>query len=100
MRSSDQPIVVGDVELYPGRQEARRRGRVVLLTPVESSLLKLMMRRPNHLISIKLLARAVWGSDVDRSGSIRVHIFNLRKKLEPEGAFIEGRRSSGYMVTA
>lgn len=99
MESSER-LIVGDVEFYPGRHEARRRGRVVPLTPLESALLGVLMSRPNHLISTRALSYAIWGDDANKTGSIRVHVCNLRRKIESEGAFIEGRYGSGYMVTA
>ena len=97
-RPGSEALVVGDVEYDPARHEARRGDRVVHLTSLESSILGVLMQQPECFISSKALGRAVWGDDLNRAGSIRVHIHQLRRKLEAEGAVIDNRKGLGYRV--
>jgi two-component system KDP operon response regulator KdpE len=57
----------------------------VRLTPTEWQLLELLVRNPGRLLTHHLILREVWGPQYQNENSyLRVHIGNLRRKLEPE----------------
>lgn len=57
----------------------------VRLTPIEWGLVEVLVRNPGRLIGHRELLREVWGpGHDDDTNYLRVHIANLRAKLEPE----------------
>ena len=63
-------------------REARADGALIDLTPIEFSLLALLMRHPRRVFSRQTLVNRVWGFDhVGDTNAVDVHISNLRRKL-------------------
>ena len=59
-------------------------GEDVRLTPTEWHLLEHLAREPGRLITQKQLIEHVWGGDYGADPNVlRVHLANLRRKLEP-----------------
>jgi two-component system KDP operon response regulator KdpE len=59
----------------------------VRLTPTEWHLLEVLVRHPDRLVGHKQLLREVWGPKyATETNYLRVHIANLRRKLEPDPA--------------
>ncbi|MEV6635812.1 response regulator [Actinoplanes sp. NPDC051470] len=57
----------------------------VRLTPTEWHMLEVLVRHPDKLITQKDLLREVWGPRYEHETNyLRVHLANLRRKLEPE----------------
>lgn len=57
----------------------------VRLTPIEWRLVEVLVANPGRLITQRHLVQQVWGpSSPDQVQSLRVHMSNLRHKLEPE----------------
>lgn len=57
----------------------------VRLTPTEWHLLELLVRNPGKLITHQQLLREVWGPRYGaETNYLRVHLANLRRKLEPD----------------
>jgi two-component system KDP operon response regulator KdpE len=58
-------------------------GAEVKLTPTEYGILGLLARNPGKIITQEHILKELWGpiSEVE-SGSLRVHIYSLRKKIE------------------
>ncbi len=57
----------------------------VRLTPIEWGLLEQLVRNPGRLVSQRHLLHEVWGPQYDsETNYLRVHMANLRRKLEPE----------------
>ena len=55
------------------------------LTPTEWQLLELLVRNPGRLVTHQQLLQQVWGPRyVDDPSYLRVHMANLRRKLEPD----------------
>jgi len=62
-------------------------GRDVRLTPTEWHLLEVLVRHPDRLVSHKRLLQEVWGPKyATETNYLRVHLANLRRKLEPDPA--------------
>ena len=60
-------------------------GAPVHLTPIEWSLLEILVRNPGRLVTQRHLLQEVWGPDYEEETNyLRVHLAHLRAKLEPE----------------
>jgi DNA-binding response OmpR family regulator len=61
-------------------------GEAVLLTPVEFNLAYHLMSHPGEVFSSEQLLRALWDypSDTGSPDLVRMHIKNLRRKIEPD----------------
>ncbi len=83
----------------PGQPHAR----TVELTESEARLLACLMRRPNQVLSPKVLAREALDyevTDYEARSLIRPHLSRLRRKLEPDPSkpsIIRTVRGKGYM---
>ncbi len=56
----------------------------VHLTPIEWSLVEQLVRNPGRLVTQRHLLHEVWGPQYrDETNYLRVHMANLRRKLEP-----------------
>jgi two-component system KDP operon response regulator KdpE len=59
----------------------------VRLTPTEWHLLEVLARHPDRLVGHKQLLQEVWGPKYEtETNYLRVHVANLRRKLEPDPA--------------
>ncbi|MDT4986688.1 MAG: two-component system, OmpR family, operon response regulator KdpE, partial [Micromonosporaceae bacterium] len=57
----------------------------VRLTPTEWHLLETLIREPGRLVTHKQLLQQVWGPAYEtETNYLRVHLANLRRKLEPD----------------
>jgi two-component system KDP operon response regulator KdpE len=60
-------------------------GVEVRLTPTEWHLLEVLVRHPDRLVTHRQLLQEVWGPRYEsETNYLRVHIANLRRKLEPD----------------
>ena len=77
-------LVLGDLTVDVARHEVVNRGEKVVLTPIEFDILALLVQNADRLVTWSQVAAAVWGADemVD-TRTIRVHVSNLRRKVEP-----------------
>jgi DNA-binding response OmpR family regulator len=94
---------VGKLELNLRSREASSDVKKALLTPTEFVLLEYMMRRPGEILSTHRLLEDVWDypSGVGDPALVRMHIRNLREKLEedptqPRRILTIGRQ--GYLI--
>jgi two-component system KDP operon response regulator KdpE len=83
---ADEPVLrAGDVELDLAAHTVRRAGVEVHLTPIEFRLLTALMTRPGRLITHAALLTEVWGpAYADDVATLRTHLANLRRKIEPD----------------
>ena len=66
-------------------KRVHRDGDEVRLTPTEWHLVEVLVRNPGRLVSQRQLLQEVWGPEYhDETGYLRVHMANVRRKLEPE----------------
>jgi two-component system, OmpR family, KDP operon response regulator KdpE len=81
-----EPVVhtgSGDVEINLAMRSVTRAGQEVHLTPTEYDLLRVLARDVGRVITHGHLLRSVMGRGYeDATGTLRVHIASLRKKLE------------------
>lgn len=75
--------------------------QLIELSPKEFSILEYLMLHKGTAISAETLIEHIWHSDCDYfSGSVKVHISNLRRKLQAACGreFIINIRGAGYMI--
>lgn len=74
--------VIADLEVCLDEHSIRRGGDVLHLTPTEWKLLKALASNSPDTLSRSDLERALWGSDVPESNSLKVHLHKLRQKID------------------
>jgi DNA-binding response OmpR family regulator len=78
----------GDIIVNEQAHVVTRAGEVVLLTPLEFDVLRVLVRRRGTVISRQELLREVWGHQADDivTRTVDTHVGELRKKLEKDPA--------------
>jgi two-component system, OmpR family, KDP operon response regulator KdpE len=82
----DEPVLRAEgLELDLPAHEVTVNGDVVHLTPTEYELLHVLMRNRGRLMTHRALLAAVWGPAYeDDTQVLRVHVANLRRKIESD----------------
>ena len=83
-RSGNDPTIrFADVCIDPVRRLVEKNGEPVHLTPIEYRILTFLASQPDRVITHQQLLKAVWGpGHTEDMHYIRVHMANLRKKVE------------------
>jgi two-component system KDP operon response regulator KdpE len=75
----------GDIQLDLVKRLVTRGEEVIHLTPIEYKLLTFLSGQPDRVITHQQLLKAVWGpGHMHDTHYVRVHMANLRKKVEAE----------------
>ncbi len=83
--SGSNTVAFGEISVDLASHEVRRRGDIVHLTPIEFRLLAALIRGHGRVLTHRQLLHDVWGPGyVDRVHYLRVHMANLRHKLEDD----------------
>ncbi len=103
--SREEPVLrVEGLEIDVAAHRVLRDGQEVHLTPIEFDLLRVLARNRGRLMTHRALLGEVWGQAYqDDTHTLRVHIANLRRKIEPEPgapAFIRTDSGVGYRFVA
>jgi DNA-binding response OmpR family regulator len=72
------------------------------LTPTESKLLSILIRRAGEVVENRQLIARAWPSEEVYEDTLRVHMHRLRRKLETDSHhphYIRTERGTGYMFT-
>ena len=79
------PVVTsGDLEIDIARRRVTRAGEEIALTPTEFDILAYLARNAGLVVTQKMILEKVWGPEwVEDAQTLRVHVSNLRKKIEP-----------------
>jgi DNA-binding response OmpR family regulator len=97
-----KPILrTGDLMLDPNTIRAAVRDTQITLTAKEFGILEYLMRNVGRVVSQEELLEHVWSEDANLfTQSIKVHINNLRKKLDAAGGegLISTVKGKGYFV--
>lgn len=82
--ASAEPVLrFGAVSVDLARRVVERHGEPLHLTPIEYRLLTHLAAQPDRVITHQQLLKAVWGpGHAGDTHYVRVHMANLRKKLE------------------
>ena len=76
-------LTVGGIVMNHGERTVTVDGSAVALTPIEYSILHLLMKNPGKVYSTKALYESVWQETaIGSEGAVAVHIRHLREKLE------------------
>ena len=76
-------LTVGAITLDDQSKVVTVDGEVVSLTPIEYSILHLLMKNPGKVYSTKALYETVWQeAALGSEGAVAVHIRHLREKIE------------------
>jgi two-component system KDP operon response regulator KdpE len=80
-------VVCGDLEIDTEQRHVYLKGRSVLLTPIEYSVLAELANNVGRVMTIRLLLQRVWGNQYsDATGYVKGIVRRLRVKLEPDPA--------------
>ena len=105
-RSSVRPVPLlkaGDLTLDLTTRRVSREDAEIELTPIEFSLLELLMRFAGQVVTRKMLCEHVWGFNWDGTTNvIEVHVNRLRGKLDKgrNQSYITTVRGRGYALAA
>jgi DNA-binding response OmpR family regulator len=97
-RSAESPVIrAGSIALDPRTRRVIVKGSELELSAREYSMLEVLMRHPNQVMSREQLLSQVWGYDFDPgSNVVDVYVGYLRKKLG--SGSIETVRGAGYRL--
>lgn len=107
-RSGNKPSMILQaagltLDLTTRRVTANEGDKEIDLTPIEFSLLELLMRYAGQVVTRKMLCEHVWGFNWDGTTNvIEVHVNRLRGKLDKDRdqSLIKTIRGRGYAVPA
>lgn len=100
----DEPLLAfGDVQIDRAQRRVLRSGEPLHLTPIEYRLLLALGEWPERVLTHRHLLQALWGpAHADDTHVLRVHMGNLRRKIEPDPArprFLRTETGVGYRFT-
>ena len=80
-------LTCGELRLDQAHRQVTVAGREVHLTPTEYAILRYLMAHAGRVVTYPTLVEALWGDDYrDGHRTLRVHIAQLRRKVEPAPA--------------
>ncbi|SES72182.1 two-component system, OmpR family, response regulator VanR [Enterococcus malodoratus] len=96
-------LMVKGIELDVEKRKVFLNEQELYLTPIEFSILKLLMERQDQVVSSEQIFREVWGEKyyVNSNNTIMVHIRHLREKLQDTGEkykYIQTVWGIGYKI--
>ncbi|QHN05321.1 response regulator transcription factor [Granulicella sp. WH15] len=94
-------LLAGDLELDTSSRVARRADNEIALTKKEYTLLELLMRRANQVVTRNQLREAGWSYDAEVSdSSVDFYMHSLRSKIDinRRESLIRTVRSLGYTL--
>ena len=93
-------LTVADPQLDPARQEVRREGQLLKLSPTAFRILRILMRESPKVVSREQLEHELWGDLVPDSDALRSHLYNLRKAVDKpfEHALLETLPGVGFSI--
>jgi two-component system, OmpR family, KDP operon response regulator KdpE len=84
---ADSLLHFGDIELDRAQRRVSKAGELLHLTPIEYRLLTVLAGQAGRVLTHRQLLKEVWGpGHVQDVHYVRVHMANLRKKLEDDAA--------------
>lgn len=99
-----EPVTYGDLVLDHGARRVWHAGHEATLTSTEYSLLSLLARNSERVLTHRFILESVWGGEYSTEKEyVRAYIYRLRSKLnlDPDGCdHIESMPGVGYMFKA
>jgi two-component system KDP operon response regulator KdpE len=103
-RAEEPSVSIDGLEVDLAGHRVSRQGEEIHLTPKEFDLLRVLARNRGRLMTHRALLGEVWGHAYEEdTHTLRVHIANLRRKIEPDpGAprYIRTDPGIGYRFAA
>ena len=91
-----EPLVVGNLKLFPASRQAQLNDRTLTLTSTEFTVLEVLVRKAGQIVSKEALSEQALGRSLERyDRSLDMHVSSLRRKLGDE-SMIKTIRSVGY----
>jgi two-component system KDP operon response regulator KdpE len=84
--AGDPILEAGALRVDLARREVTVEGREIRLTPTEFKLLALLARHAGKVLTHRQILKEVWGPNATEAHWVRVHMAELRKKVEPDPA--------------
>jgi two-component system, OmpR family, response regulator MprA len=102
-RSQSRRDILGyaDLTLDTTARRVTRGGREIALTRIEFSLLELLLRNAEQVLSYDVITERVWGyGEAPASNALQVFVGFLRRKLEDGGhqRLVHNVRGVGYVI--
>ena len=97
----DAILRTNDLVLDPNSQKCYFKDEEIKLTTKEFAILEYLMRNAGRIVSQEELLEHVWDDDANLfTHSVKVHIMNLRKKLDAAGTIdaISTVKGRGYIL--
>ena len=97
----DPILRIGDLVLDPNPIKGYYRGSEIVFTTKEFAILEYLMRNAGRVISQEELLEHVWNEDANMfTQTVKVHIKNIRSKLNTAGAgdLISTVKGRGYLL--
>lgn len=102
--SVEEKIVIGEIVVDFPRREVKVRDAVVHLTPIEFKLLAILVRNAGKVLTHRHILTEVWGASyANQAHYVRVHMAELRKKIERDPArprLLVTEQGVGYRLRA
>ncbi len=78
-----EPMVLGDLVIYPEALEAARNGKPIPLRKKEYQLLEFLARNKNKVVNRHAILEYIWNYNTEAmTNTLDVHISNLRRKID------------------
>ncbi|MFO0613296.1 MAG: response regulator [Polyangiaceae bacterium] len=100
----DPTVEVGPLVVDRARRLVTLEGKEVHLTPIEYKILAMLAEHAGKVVTHRQLLSEIWGpGHLEQTHYLRVHMAQLRRKLEPEAArprFVTTEPGVGYRLRA
>lgn len=98
--SKEEPVLrVNEIVLDTRTHEVTKDERPLSLTPIEFSILKILMKTPEEVRSRETIVKMIWGPHfLGNTRTVDTHIGNLRKKLIDSSVSIDAVRGVGFKL--
>jgi hypothetical protein len=94
----------GEIEIDDKSKQVRRANQIVMVSPREFALLKLLASEPGRVFSTQEILESAWNSDQPLTAEdVKKYIYQLRQKLEAnpqDPRLIVTVRGFGYTISA
>lgn len=86
-RSGSSELCFGNIRIDLMRRIVERDNQRIHLTPIEYRLLTILTSQPDRVLTYQMLLKSIWGpGHAEDMHYVRVHMANLRKKIEKSPA--------------
>lgn len=99
-KTAEDPVLhVGGLIMDIAAREVTLHGATVKLTPIEYSLLKLLVQHVGRVLTQKQVLTSIWGPRAtEQAQYLRVYITHLRKKIASSDLEIRNEPGIGYRL--